>query len=110
VAALRCTCLTGPDFITAPSVALSQRRIATRAPAVGVAARLLYFARFPTTPFSVPPMKLIGSLTSPYVRKVRVVMAEKKLDYKLELENVWSADTQIQKYNPLGKVPCLVME
>lgn len=55
-------------------------------------------------------MKLIGSLTSPYVRKVRVVMAEKKLDYKLELENVWSADTQIQKYNPLGKVPCLVME
>ena len=55
-------------------------------------------------------MKLIGSLTSPYVRKVRIVMAEKKLDYRLELENVWSADTQIQTYNPLGKVPCLVME
>ena len=55
-------------------------------------------------------MKLIGSLTSPYVRKVRVVMAEKKLDYKLELEDVWSAEAQIQKYNPLGKVPCLVME
>lgn len=55
-------------------------------------------------------MKLIGSLTSPYVRKVRVVMAEKKLDYQLELENVWSPDTQIQQYNPLGKVPCLVME
>jgi glutathione S-transferase len=55
-------------------------------------------------------MKLIGSLTSPYVRKVRIVMAEKKLDYRFELENVWSADTQIQLYNPLGKVPCLVME
>lgn len=55
-------------------------------------------------------MKLIGSLTSPYVRKVRIVMAEKKLDYRLEIENVWSADTQIQTYNPLGKVPCLVME
>lgn len=55
-------------------------------------------------------MKLIGSLTSPYVRKVRIVMAEKKLDYRLELDNVWSADTQIQAYNPLGKVPCLVME
>lgn len=55
-------------------------------------------------------MKLIGSLTSPYVRKVRVVMAEKKLDYQLEIENVWSPDTQIQSYNPLGKVPCLVME
>ena len=55
-------------------------------------------------------MKLIGSLTSPYVRKVRIVMAEKKLDYQLELENVWSADTQIQSHNPLGKVPCLVMD
>jgi len=55
-------------------------------------------------------MKLIGSLTSPYVRKVRIVMADKKLDYQLELESVWSPDTQIQKYNPLGKVPCLVME
>ncbi len=55
-------------------------------------------------------MKLIGSLTSPYVRKVRVVMAEKKLDYQLELENVWSPDSQIQQFNPLGKVPCLVTE
>jgi len=55
-------------------------------------------------------MKLIGSLTSPFVRKVRVVLAEKKLDYQFELENVWAADTTIQKLNPLGKVPCLIME
>jgi len=55
-------------------------------------------------------MKLIGSLTSPYVRKVRVVLAEKKLDYQFELEDVWSPDTNIQLLNPLGKVPCLVME
>lgn len=55
-------------------------------------------------------MKLIGSNTSPYVRKVRVVMAEKKLDYSFELENVWSADTRILQSNPLGKVPCLLME
>lgn len=55
-------------------------------------------------------MKLIGSLTSPYVRKVRIVMAEKKLDYQLVLENVWAADTTIGASNPLGKVPCLVME
>ena len=54
-------------------------------------------------------MKLIGSLTSPYVRKVRVVMAEKKLDFQLVLEDVWGQDT-ILKSNPLGKVPCLVME
>jgi glutathione S-transferase len=55
-------------------------------------------------------MKLIGSLASPYVRKVRVVMAEKKLDYAYELENVWTAETKIHEYNPLGKVPCLIME
>lgn len=55
-------------------------------------------------------MKLIGSTTSPYVRKVRVVMAEKKLDYQFVLDNVWAADTQIARTNPLGKVPCLVME
>jgi glutathione S-transferase len=55
-------------------------------------------------------MKLIGAITSPYVRKVRVVMAEKKLDYQFILEDVWSADTTIMTSNPLGKVPCLVME
>ena len=55
-------------------------------------------------------MKLIGSMTSPYVRKVRIVMAEKKLDYLFVLEDVWAADTSMPDANPLGKVPCLVME
>ncbi len=55
-------------------------------------------------------MRLIGSLTSPYVRKVRIVLAEKKLDYKFELEDPWSADTRVTEANPLGKVPCLIME
>ena len=55
-------------------------------------------------------MKILGAVTSPYVRKVRIVMAEKKLDYQFISEDVWSADTQIQQSNPLGKVPCLVME
>jgi glutathione S-transferase len=54
-------------------------------------------------------MKLIGALTSPYVRKVRVVMAEKKLDFQFELEDVWGSDAMLD-FNPLGKVPCLVME
>ncbi|MDT7834366.1 glutathione S-transferase family protein [Aquabacterium sp. OR-4] len=54
-------------------------------------------------------MKLIGSLTSPYVRKVRIVMAEKKLDYQLVLEDVWGQEA-ILASNPLGKVPCLIME
>lgn len=55
-------------------------------------------------------MKLIGSITSPYVRKVRVVLAEKKLDYQFVEENVWADDTAINASNPLGKVPCLIME
>jgi glutathione S-transferase len=54
-------------------------------------------------------MKLIGSLTSPYVRKVRIVMAEKKLDYQFVLEDPWAGDA-VLKSNPLGKVPCLVVE
>lgn len=54
-------------------------------------------------------MKLIGSLTSPFVRKVRIVMAEKKLECQLVLEDVWAND-EVQKFNPLGQVPCLVME
>ena len=54
-------------------------------------------------------MKLIGALTSPYVRKVRIVMAEKKLDFQLLLEDVWNSEA-ILEANPLGKVPCLVME
>ena len=55
-------------------------------------------------------MKLIGSLGSPFVRKARIVFAEKKIDYKLVLENVWAPDTSIHAFNPIGKVPCLVMD
>ncbi len=55
-------------------------------------------------------MKLIGSAASPYVRKVRVVMAEKRLDYQFVTEDVWSGATTIGESNPLGKVPCLITE
>ena len=55
-------------------------------------------------------MKLIGSTSSPYVRKVRVVMAEKKLDYTFVLDDVWSTESTVSSANPLGKLPCLVME
>ena len=55
-------------------------------------------------------MQLIGSLSSPYVRKVRVLAAEKGLHCPLVLEDVWAAGSQIQQRNPLGKVPCLVLD
>jgi glutathione S-transferase len=55
-------------------------------------------------------MKLIGSHSSPYARKVRIVLAEKKLDYQFVVEDVWSPNTGIKEFNPLGKVPCLIMD
>ncbi|TCK42566.1 glutathione S-transferase [Paraburkholderia sp. BL8N3] len=55
-------------------------------------------------------MKLIGSHSSPFVRKARIVMAEKKIDCELVLENVWASDSKIHNFNPLGKVPCLVLD
>jgi glutathione S-transferase len=41
---------------------------------------------------------------------VRIVMSEKKLDYQFVTEDVWSDTTHIHTSNPLGKVPCLIME
>ncbi len=55
-------------------------------------------------------MKLIGSLTSPYVRKVRIVLAEKKIDYDFVLDSPWVEGNQISVHNPLGKVPVLVLD
>jgi len=55
-------------------------------------------------------MKLIGSLTSPYVRKIRIVLAEKKIDYDLVLDSPWAEGTQVATLNPLGKVPVLVLD
>lgn len=55
-------------------------------------------------------MKLILSLTSPFARKVRVVLAEKRIDYEAVVDIPWEATTRVPEYNPLGKVPVLVME
>jgi glutathione S-transferase len=55
-------------------------------------------------------MKLIGSLASPYTRKVRIVLAEKKIDYEFEIDNPWKADAKAAKLNPLGKVPVLLLD
>ena len=55
-------------------------------------------------------MKLIGSRTSPYVRKIRVLLAEKQVSYDFIEENVWSPDSAVPRYNPLNKVPALVVD
>jgi len=54
-------------------------------------------------------MKLIGSLTSPFVRKVRIVAAEKFIEYEFEVDVPWNEGTHVPDYNPLGKVPVWVM-
>ncbi len=54
--------------------------------------------------------KLIGSLTSPFVRKVRIVAAEKHIDYEFIIDVPWEATTHVPDFNPLGKVPVWVME
>lgn len=55
-------------------------------------------------------MKLIGSLASPFTRKARIVLAEKKIDYDLEIDSPWDAGTRVPERNPLGKVPVLVLD
>ena len=55
-------------------------------------------------------MKLVTSLTSPYGRKVRIVLQEKKIPFQLQVENPWQADSVVPSFNPLGKVPVLVLE
>ena len=55
-------------------------------------------------------MKLIGSLTSPFVRKVRIVLAEKKIEYDFALDSPWTPETNVPNINPLGKIPVLLLD
>jgi glutathione S-transferase len=55
-------------------------------------------------------MKLIGSHTSPFVRKVRVVLAEKKIEYEFVIDSPWLEDSKVPNINPLGKIPVLVLD
>lgn len=55
-------------------------------------------------------MRLVASLTSPYARKIRVILAEKQIPFQLEVDIPWNADTHVPDFNPLGKVPALVAD
>ena len=55
-------------------------------------------------------LKLIATLTSPYARKVRIALAEKKIEYALEIDSPWTAGNAVADFNPLGKIPTLVLE
>lgn len=55
-------------------------------------------------------MKLIGTPTSPYTRKARVVLAEKKIDFEWVVDSPNSPTSSVSGYNPLARVPVLVLD
>ena len=55
-------------------------------------------------------MKLLGSAPSPYTRKVRIVLAEKKVECDFEVADVLPPENPVNAINPLGKVPTLVLD
>jgi glutathione S-transferase len=54
-------------------------------------------------------VRLLISPTSPYVRKVRIVAMELKLNLATTAVNPWAEDSDVSAYNPLGKIPVLVL-
>jgi len=55
-------------------------------------------------------MKLLASPASPYTRKVRIVLTEKKIDCDLEVVDVNPAENPVNRHNPLGKIPTLILD
>lgn len=54
-------------------------------------------------------MKLLYTTNSPYARKVRIVAAEKHIELVQEEVVLSAPDCPVKQYNPLGKVPVLVL-
>ena len=55
-------------------------------------------------------MKLLSATPSPYARKVRIALAEKGLPFELLTEVPWNADATTGQYNPLEKLPVLILD
>lgn len=55
-------------------------------------------------------MKLIGSSTSPYARKVRIYLEEGGLDYEFIVVDAWKPESSLLSLTPIGKVPVLVRD
>ena len=53
--------------------------------------------------------QLVGSITSPFSRKVRICFIEKEIPYDLLIEDGWDIHTKLHQINPLGKIPCLIL-
>jgi len=55
-------------------------------------------------------MKLLSSTASPYTRKVRIVLAEKKIECEIQPVDVQPVENPVNAHNPLGKIPTLVLD
>ncbi len=55
-------------------------------------------------------MKLIGSNTSPYVRKARLVLLEKNIPHTYLVDPPNDPNSQVTRFNPLGRIPALILD
>ena len=55
-------------------------------------------------------MKLIANPTSPFGRKARIVLAEKRIEYEFVIDNPGDPATRVPEFNPLGKIPVLILD
>lgn len=55
-------------------------------------------------------LKLLSATPSPYARKVRIALAEKGIPFELVTENPWNSGAAAPSYNPLGKLPVLILD
>ena len=53
-------------------------------------------------------MKIIIATLSPYARKARVALREKKIDFEEVIDILWNVNTLTKGINPLGKIPVLL--
>ncbi len=55
-------------------------------------------------------MRLIGSNTSPYVRKARLVLLEKNLPHDYVVDPPSDPNSEVYRVNPLGRIPALILD
>lgn len=55
-------------------------------------------------------MKLLGTDTSPYVRKVRLVLLEKNIAHDYLVDAPRDPGSMVASANPLGRIPALILD
>jgi glutathione S-transferase len=55
-------------------------------------------------------VKLFGSPGSPFARKVRIVLEEKRIPHEYIIERGSAPGSRVPQFNPLAKVPVLVLD